>query len=800
MTDPGARRGVARPRGRNTEKDTMANGIAISTEIHGKLAALRRALRGRLAGEGLAWVLIALVAAVFVTLGIDLTLKLRRLYRVIMVCVALGGLVWMVWREMLAPLFAPMPAEDLALLVERRHKQLGDRLISALQFVRLGGASPNESHAMVDETVRQANTMAAPLGVGDIVEYQNFKRALTIAMCTLALLAGFSVWQSRLMWPWLQRNVAFADVDYPQKTYLEVVGGPEFTLLRGGQLDVTIIVTEESDRNESPDHIVVHAYYPSLADGSDDGWSEERAELKGRDEYGRDFYVMEFKRVTEEFSFFVTGGDDERVSRSDTEKHNTVRLIDPPALAEMVFRAEYPTYLAHEQRKDDGEDSREYGPRVSDSLGTVSIPAGTALTVVAQATKDLAGVEIHLDGQAVEASEITLPASDPSKPRALRKIIWTHKFAARARKGKRRSTRPVNRQLTFKLTDTQGYSNICGGRKISILQDKTPVIKTKRRVMIVGELATAEAIVPLHSVFTEDHDLAAAKAILTITKGKKRDLEPAHVPLRKPAERDPLTKRSVNHEVDLRPYGFVPGDEVVIEVAADDTMPPFLGGPNVGRSAPIVVRVVRRDQVEVKLVDSSQRAIIEFIQAIALQRSVRDSVYTAGLIMSADNGMDNAKIKLTGSARAQGAVAPECKKVADAVTGILEARVLNRLGTQEGYQSVRTKIIEPLHDLIEPLGELRAAIERASLLGDAEQLQGQIVSITEAQDAVLMTMSGILTEMEKDSTRQYIINRGTVILDWSKDLFEGIKKHSDAQTGAVFDPDGKKKKKDDKRD
>jgi len=778
----------------------MANGIGVSTEIHGKLAALRRALRGRLAGEGLAWVLIALVAAVFVTLGIDLTLKLRRSYRITMVCVALGALVWMMWRELLAPLFAPMTTEDLALLVERRHKHLGDRLISALQFIRAGGAAPNESNAMVDETIHQANEMAAPLEVGDIVEYQDLKRALAIAMCTLALLTGFSVWQSRLMWPWLQRNIAFADVDYPQKTYLEVVGGPEFTLLRGGELDVTIVVSEESDTSESPDHVTIHAYYPSLAGGSDDGWSEERVELTGTDEKGREFYTMRFKRVTEEFSFFVTGGDDERIGRDDTEEHNTVHLIDPPALAEMAFWGEKPTYLIHEH--ENRTRSREHGVKISDSLGTVSIPAGTTLTVIAHATKDLAAAEIRLDDQVVDASEITLSAKDPSTPEALRKIVWTHKFAAPARrgKGKRRSTRPVNRQLTFKLSDTQGYSNICGERRISVLQDKTPIIKSKRRVMIVGELATAEAIIPLRSVFTDDHDLVVAEALLTITRGKKRDLKPAHVPLRKPAERGILRKRAVSHEVDLRPYGFVPGDEVIIEVAAEDSMPPFLGGPNVGRSTPIVVRIVRRDQVEVKLVDSSERTKIEFVQVIALQRSVRDSVYTAGLILAADKGIDNAKIKLTSTARAQGAVAPECEKIANAVADILEARVLNRLGTPEGYQSVRTKIIEPLQALQEPLDQLRAAIDVASLLGDAEQLQGQIVSITEAQDAVLEAMDLIRTEMEKHTTRQYIINRGTVILDWSKELFKGIKKHSDAQADSVFDDDGKKKKKDDKKD
>ncbi len=774
----------------------MAKGIAVSTEIHTKLAALRRSLRGRLAGEGLAWLIVALVGAVFVTLGIDYTLRPEDpLYRIAMSCTALAAIAWVAWRELLGPLLAPMDAEDLALLIERRHKTLGDRLISALQFIRSGGAAPNESHAMVAETVRQANAMAAPVELGGIVERENLKRVALIALCTVCLLGGFSAWQSTVMARWLQRNVVFADVDYPQNTYLRIEGGPVHRVLRGAELEITILVDAES--TSAPDHVIVHAHYPSLADESDDGWSEERVELAGVSESGRDYYTIRFRRVTEEFSFYVVGGDDHRMTRSKDTAHHKVSLIDRPALADMTFRGTYPLYLLHEQA-DAGDN--EDGPRISDSLGTVTVPAGTTLTLTATGTKDLAAARVKLTCKGdpdVTPGPVELSSRETGGP--LRIVRWTHKFDVPTRKKDRR--RALTYEVEFMLIDTEGNPSDpagCGERKISVQLDRSPNVKTKRRVTIAGDMATAEAIIPLNTVFEDDHNLATAQALMAVVKGKKRTLEPVHVPLRRPGERAVVKKRSVAHEIDLKSYGLVAGDELAIEIAADDSLPAFLGGPNIGRSVPVGVRIVRRDVLEGKLVEAGRTAILEFVQAIALQRAVRDGTATAGTLLAGDDGVEAAKFKLAGAARQQGAIARECTKVADAMANILEARVLNRLGTEEAHQSVRNKIIEPLKALPGPLGEISAALERAAMLGDADRLGEQIVSMTAAQDAVLVTMNGILTEMEKDSTRQYIINRWGMIVDWSKDQLKGIEKHSDAQTGSVFDD--KDKDKDGKKD
>ena len=538
-------------------------GIAtVDREVHAKLSALRRNLRGRLIGEGLAWVLVALVAAAFATLGIDYLLRLERPYRIAMASAALLAIAMMIWRELVAPMLAPVRAEDLALLVERRHKQLGDRLISALQFIRTGSATPNESPAMVAETVRQANTITATLDLADIVERRNFRRMLAIAACTVSLVAGFGIWKSRLVWPWLQRNIVFADTEYPQDTYLQVAGGPDFKVLRGTNLKIVIRTDQRS--TVCPPYAIVHAYYPSLDKGSDDGWTEEQADHAGKDDEGRDYFVMTFPRVSEQFSFYVTGGDDNRVTDSQTEKHYSVRLIDPPALAGISFTGELPRYLAHE-RGPDG--------KVDDLLGTVKIPAGTTLTVSATATKDLQAVRIFLDGRPVEGTKsrktkfdiqnrlktqgpepTTRPKPTTRKARGPRgaglraESFWDTRdssfglvalFPFRAAS----STGSISFELAFELKDTDGYTSLCGQRKIIVRLDARPGVKTNRRIVILKDdngqdIATPVATVPLTSDFTDDHDLATARARVAVKlKGQAVGSAAIHVPFRKPGER-----------------------------------------------------------------------------------------------------------------------------------------------------------------------------------------------------------------------------------------------------------------------
>ena len=249
--------------------------------------------------------------------------------------------------------------------------------------------------------------------------------------------------------------------------------------------------------------------------------------------------------------------------------------------------------------------------------------------------------------------------------------------------------------------------------------------------------------------------------------------------------------------MDLRPYALVPDNEVVLVVIADDSLPDLLGGPNEGRGAPLLVKIVTPSTIQEKLAETAGRVRDEFEQAIALQQTVRDGVRAAGLMLAGGKTVDVVSPKLTLLAGRQSAVGPECRKVADGISDILEARVYNRLDSEEYYENVRRKIIAPLRKLAGPLAETAAAIKHATNTKDRNLLQEQIISITETQDAILKMMADVKDEMDNESTRRDIINSCTRIIDWSKEQLRSIRKRSDAEAGSVFDKK-KDKKKDDK--
>ena len=155
----------------------------LKLKVGGKLRQLRRGLRRRLTGEGVSWCAISLVAVVFVTLGMDYLLHLDRPVRGVIMGMLLLGVGWVVWRQLIAPLRVPMDNEQLALLVEDRYGELGDSLISALQFTRRDAPeTPGQSQAMVELVIAQAGELADTLDFQEVVEKPLLRKRMSLAM------------------------------------------------------------------------------------------------------------------------------------------------------------------------------------------------------------------------------------------------------------------------------------------------------------------------------------------------------------------------------------------------------------------------------------------------------------------------------------------------------------------------------------------------------------------------------------------------------------------------------------------
>jgi hypothetical protein len=351
----------------------------LDRSIPARLGRLKALLKGRLLGEGLAWLLMTLVAVVFVTLGFDYLLHLDRPLRGTIMALALSGAAYVAWRQLIWPLCVPMDADALAVLLERRYAHLGDRLISALQFARVGDPGrAGVSGAMMARVVSEANELAGPLDFTQVVERRRMWHTLGGAALALLALGGFAAWQGEIMSLWFQRNVVFADVDWPQDTYLRVRGGPDFAVHRGEDFNCTVVAERAS--TVVPSRITVHSHFPSIG--------RETVHAVKLTEDGSRTYLVRFRSVMEPFEFYVTGGDDKR----DRRRRHRVRLLDTAELVDLEFHVVYPRYmnLASPTRTFRG------------GIDVLSVPAGSDVRVAGKASKDLSAAALLLNGWKVD--------------------------------------------------------------------------------------------------------------------------------------------------------------------------------------------------------------------------------------------------------------------------------------------------------------------------------------------------------------------------------------------------------------
>ncbi len=758
----------------------------ISNEIQGKLGKLKSALRLRLIVEAVALLLIAVVAAVFVTLAFDYTLHLERPLRVVMMAAVLGALGWIVWRQLFVPLSVSMPTDELALLVERRHQSLGDRLISAIQFSR--GASPAESPEMIRQVMIEAEEMAQPLDLSDIVEHRRMWKMGGLSLLTLLILGAFSTLCSGTISMWAQRNLKFAEVDWPQDTYLKVEGGPDFAVLREGEFKLTVTMDPDRFSAETPEKIIVHVEYPIY------GWTEDQIKRTDREnDDGKIEPVFEkvFSPVSEEFRFYVTGGDD----KLDKRRIHNVTLIDPPDLNNLQFVVEYPAYMKRSPRSVDG------------SRGVLTVPEGSFLQVTAQATKDLKFAEIVRDGKVVDTVK---PTEDgDGRPRLLRTRVKMDLPELTDEEKVKNKGKPRPIVLQFALTDSDDWTN-SGGQKyiVDIQKDRSPSVDVRKR--IVRSLVSPNAIVPL--VIRPKDDCGIKTVSVTVTLKPKADGQTKTLKdnVRKIRISAPgRTEMRLDHELDLATMGLAPDDEIEIVVEVGDTLPPDMGGPNKTKSAPITLRITEPSELMKNLIERQKSLRLEFVQALALQSSALNKTVAAGRTLAKGSVTADVRRKLSESRRSQTGVGSECAKGAAAFQIILNEMEYNRLGTPEDRQRISDDIIDPIRQLADPIEKTTARLndiddELAESLkktgADVDPLRKQVEQVAEVQQKIYDDMKSILGEIIKSETRQDMINSLRAILGWSEDQERRIQRIIDRQKGGIFDDDSSgEKDKDEKK-
>ncbi len=475
-----------------------------------KIAVLRGRARRLVAVYGLSWVLAAVLGAVVVLGVIDYLVRLQDPgLRVICSLVLLGVLGWTCYRFLYLALMVRLRDVDLAFKVQRRFPALGDRLLSAVEFLRQPEDDPLAGSATLRRAVITRTTAETErLDFSDVLDRRPPLRAavVTAAVClVVAILVMLDPHCSRIAVARLVNPLGTAT--WPQKTHLKLRKRVE-RVACGQAFEVEVI---DARGAKLPPKLRIHYHFKG-PDAGLTGESQPMRLISGA-------MLARRENVIRPFSYRITGGDD------DSMQWTAVEVVEPPAVESLSIRLVPPPYTG-------------WPPEQADRH--IRALVGTKLEIAGKATKPLESAALYIDGD-----EIPARISDDGYRFTVTVII--------ERSG----------AYWFELTDREGLT---GGRddrcEIRAVPDSPPTVTIEQPSDNL--FVTSHAVVPLR-VSVKD-DLAVQQVDLVFKSCPRTTPQFS-------GGAELGDRRVVDYRWELAPLELSPGTELSFHATATDYKP-----------------------------------------------------------------------------------------------------------------------------------------------------------------------------------------------------------------------------------
>jgi hypothetical protein len=466
------------PAGVKRDEESAARRIAAA------LAGVRRAARVSLALRGLALLAMLITLVIMLSLGADRLFRLSLGARAAALALYGGFLAWGAWRFLLRPLFSRLPGPLLASLIERLYPQLGDRLRSAVDFLRdpalLDPAAPPELSLLLKRRVAlEAAGELESLDPRGIIDTPRVVSALLGGISAALLVLLLAVLFRGSFAIWFQRQVLLADVEWPYRTLLVVEGFEERRLAvpRGDSFAIRVRA-----EGEPPRRVSIRIDYERDA---------ARYNLARLGE--EDLFEYQHPSATEPFAFVVEGGD------YRTPPHH-VRILERPYVEALEVTVEPPAYTGRKPST------------VTGDVGELAAPAGSTLIFDGVATKPLRRAALESGGRSLEL------AAGGGEPR---------RFSGRF-------TPEEGGAVTVRLEDLEAVPpDRLLQLSIHLIPDRLPVVQA--RASGLGSMITARARMPLQIKADDDYRVESL-AIFWSAGDDRAEPRRGEAPLPPPAE------------------------------------------------------------------------------------------------------------------------------------------------------------------------------------------------------------------------------------------------------------------------
>ena len=700
---------------------------SMPSPIVARLAELRAALTRWVLTKGLArWVLLIL-AIIVIDIVLDRLFKMdfaqRSIMLVVMITLGVGLFYWRVLRPMVSRI------SDDALLhqIETRYPQLNEKLISGAQLAQLSDLEDKGvSKELADATIDGSIELAKSMDFGETInrkEHRKNQTTLGFGVGFLALIV-LGIFQTEFLSTWFNRNILLGNAQWPQATYLKVVGVEDGVLVlpRGTDHRLIVEVTENSRIQdvsvtleiENPNGTAIHTMKPT-------------GKLGGREH----LFVMH--NVSSEMTLKAHGGDDETDSID-------VLLVEPPAILDLKMSAEFPDYTRMPAQPLEGPGPHSLLPG-SKIKGSVSVNKHLRSATVGNDQQ-----KWDLDAAGDQNYEFSFPGNNQSL---------------------------IGGKYEFNLVDQTGLASTRPTRfSISIKDDEAPKIFAS--LIGVSGLAVPKVRIPVTYKTSDDfginelwfHTNWRNVEIEGDDGSGSRDVSIAQFF----REEDVVRQAEDRTELELEPFNLKPGTSFKLLVRVSDTLPQT---PNISDSVEFLIRIVSPEELRADLLRREIEQRKAFQQAYDAQLELSSELQAVAAMVPRGEtpemfDADRQKRMIT-LARNQKLIGTKLDAIASSYEGFLQESQNNRLdedvkdlvGEQTLAERFEKQIIGPIRAMDAELISLasRELDNCRRLLNEQNQLLAAVDETTALHQQILDEMKKIMDAMVQSETFQGVINK-----------------------------------------
>ena len=340
------------------------------TELQSRVLAARRVWKRTLFWTGCAIAIVGLIAILAGAAIIDLLMPLPTSVRIALLVGVIGAAGYLLYRYLIQPLRVKLTPHDVALNVERKHRDLEDRLVSALQFGETETEDPIKSH-LLQRLVTDAVERTEGINFKATVDKSKKRKHIGIAVAALAgcaLLAlifpaELNTSLNRLLSPWVKTEPVFT-------TKLTVQPG-NARILRGRSLAINLEVTGKAADKAR----LVYTKGDPTVEAEPQRQEIDMMRIEGE----KRKFGYEIFNINENMEYHVAANE------TESERY-TVEVFDMPKLTAIEIAYTYPEYT-------------QLKPIIQQGEGNIRAVAGSQAEVRITTNKAIQSATLTVDAQ-----------------------------------------------------------------------------------------------------------------------------------------------------------------------------------------------------------------------------------------------------------------------------------------------------------------------------------------------------------------------------------------------------------------